>query len=129
VLPLVIGPAEHQRILAPDQTTGEFESGLLKSAAKVESFRVGVANINRGAVPQHAIHDYVRAKQKLPEGSVLEVVVLNLPRGAFVIHVVRRIGKDSVGSCAGEQFSITNGSVESPQITRVSNMAKALLRA
>src|SRR6267378_483806 len=104
VLPLVVRTTEHERILTPDETAGELEPCVLERAAKIQTFGVSVANIDGGAVLQHTEHDGVRAEQERAELAVLHIVVLDLPRAAFIVHVVRGIGEHGVRLRAGEKF-------------------------
>ncbi len=97
MLKVVIAPAKHSGLLAPDQACSQLELRGHKSAAKHHAIAsLGVGHINRAARAQAVMHDLERGKKKILKFLRGHFIVFDLASLATVINIVRRICPDHV---------------------------------
>lgn len=97
MLPLVGRAAQHQGLLLPDARPGEVEAGVGERLSEIQPLGVRVEHIDRSIVRHDFLCILKRCQQKIVEGGVLHVVVLDLPGAALVVDIVGRVGDDQVG--------------------------------
>src|SRR5574344_647541 len=100
VLPLVILPAEHQRVLYPDKVLTYSPSRRLAGHLKVHPLRIRVPDVETGAGPHHRGRIHKRGREELPEGLAgFEMIVPDLQfffRRPLVIDVVGRVRHEEI---------------------------------
>ncbi|CAM3827112.1 hypothetical protein CADE109221_11800 [Castellaniella denitrificans] len=99
--PLVIRPAQHHGVLAPDQAPRQLEPGFDKGAAEIQALGIGVVDIDWGARHHDVEHGSVEIEQELAEVASRHGIVLDrqaILRLALVGHVVRWISHADIGA-------------------------------
>lgn len=124
VLPVIIGPAEHMDVLAPDKARRQLEAGACEGLAEAQSLGFRVGHIDGRAVGQRR-EDPV---QKRAKRRGRHVIVEDRSDLAFDGHIVRRIRHGQFRALAFEQpFQIgRRGGVaaQQPVPSQIPNVAR-----
>ena len=106
VLPLVGASAQHQPVFYPDTAAGQVEPSLLKCLPEIQSFGVGMKDINRAVLCKSLEHLLKSSEQECRKFRVGHMVILNAAGGFRDVDVIRWVSQNQVCGGVWEQGGI-----------------------
>ena len=136
VLVLVVGAAQHQAVLDPDQAAVQLPACLPEHGTEGFALGVCVEDVRGCAGAAGIVSAAICLEQKLPELAFVHAVVLDfLAVAALVVHVVGRVGDQQIRLFAAHERvdvprvgAVADHQAVVAQLPDVANAAGGLLR-